>query len=439
MPNADPGPTRRRSWSLPDFSFVRGNILVLTISGSLGMFSRSMVFPYVPLFVLSLGGQPGEVGLVYALGPLGGLLVFPIAGHLADRFDRARIIAFTGYFGAAVILINALAPSWEWVAAARLLQGFAVFQFPATSAIVADSLPPEHRGRGIATMTALSGSVALVAPFVAGWTLDVWGVDRGMRFLYVVMAATYAAGATINLLGIRETRTPSAGPVTVSGLARALRGTYTGIPRMLRGFPPTLRALAAILILCFAGNALAGPFWVVYATTHIGLSSTQWGLILLVESGLRTLATVPAGFLTDRFGRTRFVIGALLVSLAVPLFLWTDTFLQVLLLRVVIGLAGAVFSPAAGALLADSVPSAERGRVMAAIGRGTIMIGGATGGTGGPGTGYLIVGPLTVASLAGGLLYAWHPASPWVLVFGASVISLALAALYVRDPRTAER
>ncbi|MFH1572317.1 MAG: MFS transporter, partial [Gemmatimonadota bacterium] len=424
---------------LPDFGFVRGNILVLTVSGGLGMFSRSMVFPYVPLFVLSLGGQPAEVGLVYALGPLGGLLVFPIAGYLADHFDRARLIAFTGYFSAAVVLINAVAPSWEWVAAARLLSGFAVFQFPATSAIVADSLPPEHRGRGLATMAALSGAVALFGPYLAGRALDAWGVDTGMRFLFVVMAATYAAGATVNLLFIRETRARPREAISVACLAASLRDAYTGIPQMLRGFPVTLRALAAIIILCFAGTALAGPFWVVYARTHIGLSSTQWGLILLVEAGLRNLATIPAGFLADRFGRTRFVIGALAVSLMVPLFLLADTFGQVLALRCAVGVGSAFFSPAAGALLADAIPAESRGRVMAAIGRGTVMIGGATGGIGGPGTGYLIVGPLTAASLAGGLLYGWNPASPWIFVLAASLLSLAIAARYVRDPRTAQR
>ncbi|MFH1567453.1 MAG: hypothetical protein ABIL09_05575, partial [Gemmatimonadota bacterium] len=62
MTQTPPEAGRRRGWSLPDFGFVRGNILVLTVSGGLGMFSRSMVFPYVPLFVLSLGGQPAEVG-----------------------------------------------------------------------------------------------------------------------------------------------------------------------------------------------------------------------------------------------------------------------------------------------------------------------------------------------------------------------------------------
>ena len=61
------------------FGFMRGNILILSISGALGMFCRGMVFPYAPLFIISLGGNPAEIGLVYALGPLGGLLVYPVA------------------------------------------------------------------------------------------------------------------------------------------------------------------------------------------------------------------------------------------------------------------------------------------------------------------------------------------------------------------------
>ncbi|MBT7548558.1 MAG: MFS transporter, partial [Gemmatimonadetes bacterium] len=110
------------------FAFMRGNILVLSISGALGMFCRSMVFPYAPLFIISLGGNPAEIGIVYALGPLGGLIVYPIAGYLADHVSRAKLIAFTGYFSSLTFLIYIFAPSWHWLAAARLLQGFAVLQ-----------------------------------------------------------------------------------------------------------------------------------------------------------------------------------------------------------------------------------------------------------------------------------------------------------------------
>ena len=115
------------------FGFMRGNVLVLSISGALGMFCRGMAFPYTPLFILSLGGAPAEIGLIYALGPLGGLIIFPIAGYLADHTSRARLIAFTGYLSSAFIMLIVFAPSWHWVALARLLQGFAVLQFPASS------------------------------------------------------------------------------------------------------------------------------------------------------------------------------------------------------------------------------------------------------------------------------------------------------------------
>ncbi len=426
------------SWFSQTFGFVRGNILVLTISGSLGMFSRSMVFPYVPLYVLSLGGDPEQVGIVYALGPLGGLLMFPIAGYLADHMNRPRLIALAGYFSAVMLLINAVAPTWEGVAAARLLQGLAVFHFPASSAIIADSLPPEHRGRGMATMAAMAGTVALFAPYLAGTTLDAWGVERGMRILYVAMAAAYAGGATINLLFLKETRQVSPDRVRMDNLAQTFRGVYADIVPMLRGFSPALKAMSVIVTLCFVCNGLAGPFWVVYVTTEVGLSSSQWGLILLVEAGLRNLSTIPAGFLVDHFGRRRFILMVLLFSWVIPLLLLAGSFAQVLVLRCVIGIISAFFSPAMGALMADIVPSENRGRVMAAIGRGTVMVGGATGGIGGPGVGFLTTLPLIIGSACGGILYAISPSIPFLFVLGAMVVAFALAVGFLHEPKNAE-
>jgi MFS family permease len=428
-----------REWSIAQtFGFLRGNVLVLTVSGGLGMFCRSMVFPYIPLYILSLGGDPAKVGLVYALGPLGGLLVFPIAGYLADHMSRPKLIAAAGYFSAAVLVINVFAPSWEWIAIARLLQGFAVFHFPASSAILADSLPPKNRGRGIATMGALSGSPALFAPWIAGAALDAYGVDTGMRILYAIMALAYATGATINLLFIRETRELPATTVSVTNLSATFKNAYAGIPSMLRGFSPVLKALSAIIILCFVANGVASPFWVIYAKTHIGISAAQWGLILMVESIVKNAVAIPAGFMADRFGRTRFIIGALLVSTVIPLYVFAGSFTYILLLRCVVGMTGAFFSPATAALMADLVPSSIRGRVMAAIGRGTVMIGGASGGVGGPGTGFLITLPLMIASLLGGVLYSWNPWTPWIFVLIVTVISLLIAVRHLRDPQSAE-
>ena len=75
---------------------------------------------------------------------------------------------------------------------------------------------------------------------------------------------------------------------------------------------------------------------------------------------------------------------------------------------------------------------------MAAIGRGTVRIGAASGGTGGPGVGYFTIVPLVLASLLGGFLYKWDNTLPWTFILAVSVVSIFLVALFVRDPKNAE-
>ncbi len=111
------------------FAFMHDNILIMTVTGAMGMFARSMVFPYASLYILALGGEPAQIGLVNSLRPLAGLIAFPIAGYLADRVSRVKVIGFTGYFSGAILLMYVLAPSWRVIALAGLLQGFAVLVF----------------------------------------------------------------------------------------------------------------------------------------------------------------------------------------------------------------------------------------------------------------------------------------------------------------------
>jgi len=172
-------------------AFMQGNILVLTITQALGTLCRSMVFPYASLYILALGGSPERIGLVTALSPLAGLLVFPISGHLADRSGRVKLIALGGYLSSAVLLLYVLAPSWQLLALGGFLSGFMVFQFPPTSAIIADSLTPEERGKGVAIMNMISGAVGLVAPYFAGVIIDACGDETGARILYGIMTVIY--------------------------------------------------------------------------------------------------------------------------------------------------------------------------------------------------------------------------------------------------------
>ncbi len=89
------------------------------------------------------------------------------------------------------------------------------------------------------------------------------------------------------------------------------------------------------------------------------------------------------------------------------------------------------------ALMADLVPRASRGQMMAAIGQGGIMLGGVAN-PGGPSVGYLIIPPVMLGALAGGFLYALNPVYPWIAATAAGLLAVLLTVGFVRDPREVE-
>ncbi len=420
-------------------SFMHGNVLVLTITRALGQLSRSMAFPYASLYILALGGSPEQIGLITALSPLAGLIMFPIGGHIADHVGRVRLIAVSGYVSSAILLLYVLAPSWQVLAVATLLRGLMVIQFPASSAILADSLAPEDRGKGVAVMNTIAGTLSLVAPYLAGLVLEAHGNETGMRVLYGAMTVIYTLNAAISHRFLRETSESPTEGLSLKELPNAFREAYGCIPDLLRTLPTTVKAVALICTLGFVANAIASPYWVVYATDTIRLSASEWGLILLVEMGLGNLFSIPAGIAVDRYGRARFVRASLLVTaIAMPLYLSASGFIQVLLIRAVIGLANVFFLPASAALMANALPRDVRGRAMAVLGQGSVLLCPSSGGTGGPGLGLLVVLPVMLGSLLGGFLYERSPALTWFTSLGAILTALLVALFALRDTQEAE-
>ena len=420
------------------FEFMRGNMLVLTVRQILGMFIRKMIFAYSSLYIIAVGGESAQIGIINSLMPLAGLLMFPVSGYLTDRTGRVKLIALAGYLQALTTLLYVFAPSWEWIALGALIQGFMVFQFPPTSAILADSLNSNSRGVGIATMNTLANACSIFSPYIAGLIIEMYGTNFGMRLLYAFMVMIHVINATLVLRFLKET-TFNESTSKIPGLVTILREAYGGIPDLLRAIPRSVQALGVLVGFGFIANAISSPFWVVYAIDIVGVSSVGWGLILLIESVFRTILTIPGGMIADRYSRTKVLLAALVLSIvSVPMFAVARGFTDILLIRLGVAIAGALFMPASTALMADYIPRELRGRVMAAMGRGSVMIGAAGGGTGGPGMGYLFTIPVMISSIAGGILYAINPGYPWLCVLGATVLQIVTLILFIRDPQTAE-
>ena len=107
------------------------------------------------------------------------------------------------------------------------------------------------------------------------------------------------------------------------------------------------------------------PLFVAWAPAfHV--SFAELGLAVALMSGVTALLQTPVGYLVDRYGARRFLIGgALLMSLSIAAMGFAASFWQILLLALLSGIGNSVFHPADYAIISGSVDKDRMGRAFA--------------------------------------------------------------------------
>src|SRR5512144_336820 len=111
--------------------------------------------------------------------------------------------------------------------------------------------------------------------------------------------------------------------------------------------------------LCFAMWGLIGAFGPVFSQTF-GLSGTQAALLVVVPVLLGSLARIPAGMLTDRFGgRAVFTLLMVMVAIAAALVPRASGYETLLIAAFLLGLAGSSFAVGVGYLSGWTAPQRQ--------------------------------------------------------------------------------
>ena len=411
---------------------MRGNLLVFTVGDAIRQLSMFITFPYFSLYVLALGGSPVDIGIVNSLRPLLSLFIYPVAGYISDYYDRVKVITTTGYLTAGLWLVFMLAPDWRVLAMGNLLMGAMTFYFPAANSLMADSLPENRRGAGYSLWFAIPGAIGIVSPFIGGYLTTTWGVLPAMRFLYALTFTAAIGIATMNLRFLKDPSPRRPGARTES-LLKVVVNSYRDVVEVLRWFPRNLRYYTVLLAISFFFNSLVSSYWIIYAIDVIGLDKLQWGTALLISSLVNVVLLLPAGTVVDRIGSRKVLTLALLAS-SIPLILFpfSKGIWDVAFIVVLGSIVSAFLIAGAPAYMAESVPPHMRGRVMAAIGQGSLFINMRGGGGGGPGLGAVLTIPAMMGALLGGFIYQASPRLPWFLMGAAMLVSASICAFFMK-------
>jgi len=344
-----------------EFSFFRGNYLVLVISWVFMDFAGEIPGTYYALYVKDLNGNDLIIGIIgFASFLCLALVQFP-GGYLADKYGRRWLVS-TMTFGVALSYIfYALAPSWEAILVGAIIQNFCLIYQPALLAMIADSLTPEKRGMGI-SITQLIASVSTTpGPAVAAFLYSIYGPINGMRISYGIVVALFLTAAILRSR-LRETIKD---PPKIS--AQELLHSYpASLKESFKVWSVVPRSMFHLFLTNLVGQfsfAMIFTFIVVYAVEDIGLTRPEWSLILMVLFVTMILVALPVGKLIDRVGRKiPILMSYVLLAPAILLFVY-GSFLRLFIALVLMGLVQLLMFSALGALQADLVPKEQRGKV----------------------------------------------------------------------------
>lgn len=182
-------------WSIPFITLVTLNFIMFLI-----MFMQIGTFPE---FFLLLGGSSVHAGLSIGLFTGAAFLTRPLAGYLADRFDRKRILILGSIlFAAALIPFLGLSTIPHFLLL-RFIGGAAFSIISTTSmAIVSSTLPETRLGEGIGYFS-LTGVIATASGPAIGISL---ANSLGYRSLFLILIGIGLLNLLIGLaLPSRET------------------------------------------------------------------------------------------------------------------------------------------------------------------------------------------------------------------------------------------
>ena len=329
----------------------------MCIRDRLGTAATQMLMVAIGWQMYDLTGSAWDLGLVglYQFAPA--LLLTLLAGHAADRFNRARIVAICLGVDAVSAIMLVTATEGHWVTR-DLLLGISVvlgmvraFQMPAQQSLVPSLVPPAMLPRAMAF-----SSAGLQAAIIGGPALGGLIFVAGASAVYATSAVLFIGGCLL-MAGLRYNYTPQArAPMSLDSL-------FAGV-RFIWQRKPVLGAISLDLFAVLLGGAVALLPMFAKDILHTG----PWGLGLLRASpalGALVTSVILTRWPLERRVGPRLLAAVAIFGVATLVFAFSRNLVLSMAALAVTGAMDMVSVVVRQTLVQLETPDAMRGRVSA--------------------------------------------------------------------------
>jgi MFS family permease len=325
--------------------------------------------------VLDLADSPAALGVLTVFQFLPAMLLSLVAGVVADRVGKQRLIMITSTLEAmqalamAAVTLGGHAQLWEVYVLALLLGLFTTFETPARQAFVSELVPREDIQSAVALNSSVFNAARIVGPGIGGLIIATWGAGwafalNGLSYLAVLI--TLAMLDTSQLFAGRGAARGALWSQLWDGLRHAVK-----TPRL--AFPLALLAVIGLLGYNF------GVVLPLLARYTLGIGAVGFGAL---NAAMGAGSLCGALLLTPHLppGTRSVSLAALGFSIVLFAVAFVPWYTATLGLLVVLGVISVAYSTTTNMTLQLSSGEAYRGRILsvyALLFMGTTPIGGA--------------------------------------------------------------
>lgn len=349
-------------------------VLALSFARMADALGNSMLIVVLPIFIArqpsaALESLPEElqVGLVISFYGVLFAVSQPFTGALSDRLGRRRPFVLTGLaIMAAATLGFMLAGSYLSIVVLRSLQGIGVaLVVPSVLALITAATETETRGNAMGVYSTFRMIGFASGPLLGGLIL----VRLGFNTVFLVGGGFVLAALLLVLTTVDE----PAPDHSVSDAQDSQNPAKAGDASPQTGSLMRRLPSPTILVLMFSSIVLASSLSMISSLENVfneRLSQTAlgFGVAFSALTVSRLFVQIPLGRLSDNVGRKKVIVSGLLALVPITaLFGHVGSTLQLILLRLLQGVATAGVAAPAFALAGDLAREGGEGQEMSYV------------------------------------------------------------------------